>query len=239
MQMPLFPTWTDIVVRLLLTMIAGALMGFNRGAKGHAAGLRTTILVALAASIAMIQANILLPLDGKQPGSFAVMDLMRLPLGILTGVGFLGGGAILKKGGSITGLTTAATLWIATVIGLCFGGGQLGLGGISTAVGLITLWAMEWIDVRIRRDHNAVLIVATPPGSPTPGLDELLRPQGYRVRLRQQNRSLSLRNEEEIETRFDLTWKQTQNASTSLDFLAVVENICQVKSFELVAGGEH
>lgn len=54
MQMPLFPTWTDIVVRLLLTMIAGALMGFNRGAKGHAAGLRTTILVALAASIAMI-----------------------------------------------------------------------------------------------------------------------------------------------------------------------------------------
>jgi MgtC family len=73
MQMPLFPTWTDIVVRLLLTMIAGALMGFNRGAKGHAAGLRTTILVALAASIAMIQANILLPLDGKQPGSFAVM----------------------------------------------------------------------------------------------------------------------------------------------------------------------
>jgi putative Mg2+ transporter-C (MgtC) family protein len=168
--------------RLLLTMIAGALMGFNRGAKGHAAGLRTTILVALAASIAMIQANILLPLDGKQPGSFAVMDLMRLPLGILTGVGFLGGGAILKKGGSITGLTTAATLWIATVIGLCFGGGQLGLGAISTAVGMITLWAMEWIDVRIRRDHNAVLVVTAPPGSPTPGLDELLRPRGYRAR---------------------------------------------------------
>jgi putative Mg2+ transporter-C (MgtC) family protein len=239
MQMPLFPTWTDIVVRLLLTMIAGALMGFNRGAKGHAAGLRTTILVALAASIAMIQANILLPLDGKQPGSFAVMDLMRLPLGILTGVGFLGGGAILKKGGSITGLTTAATLWIATVIGLCFGGGQLGLGAISTAVGMITLWAMEWIDVRIRRDHNAVLVVTAPPGSPTPGLDELLRPRGYRARLRQQNRTLSLHNGEEIETRFDLTWKQTQDAPTSLDFLAVVENICHVKSFELVSGSEH
>ena len=53
---------------------------------------------------------------------------MRLPLGILTGVGFIGGGAILKKGGSITGVTTAATLWIATVIGLCLGGGQLALG---------------------------------------------------------------------------------------------------------------
>ena len=55
----------------------------------------------LAASVAMLQANILLSLGGKDSGSFAVMDLMRLPLGILTGVGFLDGGAILKKGGSI------------------------------------------------------------------------------------------------------------------------------------------
>jgi putative Mg2+ transporter-C (MgtC) family protein len=98
MQMPLFPTWNDIIVRLVLTIFAGALLGFNREARGHAAGLRTTILVALAASIAMIQANILLPLDGKQSSSFAVMDLMRLPLGILTGVGFLGGWRHPKEG---------------------------------------------------------------------------------------------------------------------------------------------
>ena len=90
-------------------MLAGAIIGLNRGARGHAAGFRTTILVALAASVAMIQANILLPLGGKQPDSFAVMDLMRLPLGVLTGVGFIGGGAILRKGGSITGVTTGAT----------------------------------------------------------------------------------------------------------------------------------
>jgi MgtC family len=68
-----------------------------------------------------------------------------------------GRAAILKKGGSITGLTTAATLWIATVVGLCFGGGQLGLGGISTAVGMITLWVMEWIDVRIPRATRIVV----------------------------------------------------------------------------------
>jgi putative Mg2+ transporter-C (MgtC) family protein len=236
MQMALFPTWTDIVVRLVLTMIAGALMGFNRGAKGQAAGLRTTILVSLAAAIAMIQANILLPLDGKQSDSFAVMDLMRLPLGILTGVGFLGGGAILKKGGSITGLTTAATLWIATVIGLCFGGGQLGLGGVSTIFGMLTLWAMEWIDVRIPRDHNAVLVVTTPLDAPAPSLDRVLEPQGYRARLRKRNRSLSLHNEEEVDTYFDLTWKQPEDAQTSVDFLAAVEAVCRVKSFEVVSG---
>jgi MgtC family len=52
---------------------------------------------------------------------------MRLPLGILTGVGFIGGGTILKRGDLVTGVTTAATLWLVTVIGLCFGGGQLAL----------------------------------------------------------------------------------------------------------------
>ena len=68
----------------------------------------------LAASLAMIPANILLPVNGKTPASFAVMDLMRLPLGILTGVGFIGGGAILKKRDLVNGVTTAATLWLVT-----------------------------------------------------------------------------------------------------------------------------
>lgn len=72
-------------------MIAGALLGLDRGARGQAAGLRTIILVALAAAIAMVQANILLPVDGKTSASFGVLDLMRLPLGVLTGVGFIGG----------------------------------------------------------------------------------------------------------------------------------------------------
>lgn len=115
--------------------MAGSIIGFKRGARGHAAGFRTTILVSLAASVAMIQTNILLSMEGKTPGSFAVMDLMRLPLGILTGVGFIGGGAILKKGDLVTGVTTAATLWLVTVIGLCLGGGQLALGAVTTLLG--------------------------------------------------------------------------------------------------------
>jgi putative Mg2+ transporter-C (MgtC) family protein len=72
----------------------------------------------------MIQANILLPMEGKTSNTFAVMDVMRLPLGVLTGVGFIGGGAILKKGDLVTGVTTAAALWLMTIIGLCLGGGR-------------------------------------------------------------------------------------------------------------------
>jgi putative Mg2+ transporter-C (MgtC) family protein len=93
-----YPTGSDIALRLLPTMLAGTIIGFNRGAKGQAVGLRTTILVDLAASVAMIQANVLLSAAGKTSDSFAEMDLMRLLPGILTGVGFIGGGAILKPG---------------------------------------------------------------------------------------------------------------------------------------------
>jgi uncharacterized membrane protein len=85
MDMPLHPSSSDTAIRLTLTMLAGTVIGFNRGARGRAAGFRTTILVGLAASVA-IQANILLSLIGKTAGSFAVMDLMRLPLGILMAV---------------------------------------------------------------------------------------------------------------------------------------------------------
>lgn len=230
MIMPLHPTWTDILIRLLLTIIAGAMIGYNREARGHAAGLRTTILVTLAASVAMIQANLLLPLDGKDSGSFAEMDLMRLPLGILTGVGFIGGGTILKKGNSVSGVTTAATLWIATVIGLCFGGGQLELGAAATAIGLFTLWAMMWIDVRIAHERHATLIVRTDPGTPVPELESLLQPLGYRVRLRQQNRVVTSRCDEEVEIHFDLSWKESDRAARSLDFVEPVEKVCRIQS---------
>ena len=63
--MPLYPTWQDIALRLALTVLAGAIIGIDRGVRGHVAGVRTMILVALAAALAMVQANILLPLGGK------------------------------------------------------------------------------------------------------------------------------------------------------------------------------
>src|SRR5262249_30997212 len=141
--MPLVVTWNDVVLRLASTFIACLVIGLNRGQHGHAAGLRTTILVGVAALVAMIQANVLLPTTGKETASFSVLDLMRLPLGILTGMGFIGGGAILKRGDLVIGVTTAATLWFITVIGLCFGGGQVALGAAATAICLAVLWGLK------------------------------------------------------------------------------------------------
>src|ERR1700727_806205 len=123
--MPLTIDWSQIAGRLFFTLLAGVLIGWNRGETGHPAGLRTTLLVCLAASIAMIEANLLLDTRGKPPDSFAVLDLAPFPLGILSGIGFIGAGAIMHRGNLVDGVTTAATLWFVTMIGLCFGGGQL------------------------------------------------------------------------------------------------------------------
>jgi putative Mg2+ transporter-C (MgtC) family protein len=153
--------WYEIAIRLLLTLLAGGLVGLNRTEHGRPAGLRTTMLVCLAASISMIQANLLMNTNGKPSDSFITLDLMRLPLGILTGVGFIGAGAILRKDDIVFGITTAATLWFVTVLGLCFGGGQLALGLIGLAVGLVVLWGLKWAEQHIRADHRATLAVTT------------------------------------------------------------------------------
>jgi putative Mg2+ transporter-C (MgtC) family protein len=151
--------WTDVALRLGLTILASMLIGYNRREHGKAAGMRTTLLVCLAASVSMLQVNALLPMAGRAPTSFVMNDLMRLPLGILTGVGFIGGGTILRRGSMIVGVTTAATLWLATVIGLCFGGGQIELGALGTAIGLFALWVLERVETRMRQQHAARLSI--------------------------------------------------------------------------------
>src|SRR6202167_4927539 len=157
--MPLALTWADIGLRVALTILAGAVLGYDRDVEGHPAGLRTMILVALAACLAMLQANWLMNSVGKTPDSFVVLDLMRLPLGILTGIGFIGGGAILKRGGDIAGLTTAAALLFVPVVGLCFGGGQDALGLVGSALGFAILRGLRLVELRMRQRRAAELML--------------------------------------------------------------------------------
>lgn len=232
MNMPLTPSWTDIAIRLALTMLAGAIIGLNRGARGHAAGFRTTILVTLAASVAMIQANLLLSLGGKTPESFSVMDLMRLPLGILTGVGFIGGGTIVRKGDLVTGVTTAATLWLVTVIGLCLGGGQLVLGMVATLLAVITLWILRWVDRVIPREHRArVTVTCDPSWRVLEDLPRVLRAVKCRARFQEQRLSEASQKADYL---FELFWRQPEDHEASLDLLVLIEKQFRVKSFELI-----
>jgi putative Mg2+ transporter-C (MgtC) family protein len=156
---------SDVVLRLMLTVVVGILIGFNRSEYGKA----TTLLVALAACVAMIEVNLLLNTNGRPPDSYMMNDSMRLPLGILTGVGFIGAGAILRRDNMVVGVTTAATLWLVTVIGLCIGGGQIELGLAATVLGWLALWGLRWIEDSMHHQFGtrfSIALNADGPGEP-------------------------------------------------------------------------
>jgi putative Mg2+ transporter-C (MgtC) family protein len=180
--MPLTLTWPEISIRLLCTLAAAGLIGLNRSEHGHAAGLRTSILVCLAACLAMVQVNLLLPLAGRSANSFVMNDLMRLPLGILSGMGFIGAGAIVRRDNLVVGVTTAATLWFLTVIGLCFGSGLTGLGIVGAALGALVLTGLKVLEDRMKQDRQATLLIVT--AFSGPGEDEIrsvLQAGGFRI----------------------------------------------------------
>lgn len=164
--MPTVVSWHEIAIRLLLTVLSAGAIGFNRDERGHSAGLRTNLLVALAACVAMIEANLLIHSAGKPSDSFVVMDIMRLPLGILSGIGFIGAGAIIKRGEMIVGVTTAATLWFVTVMGLCFGGGQNGLGLAAFGLGFAILTGLKKVESEMPKTQSATLRISVSPQGP-------------------------------------------------------------------------
>jgi MgtC family len=99
----------------------------------------------------------------------------------LSGIGFIGGGAILRRGDLVLGVTSAATIWLMTVIGLCFGGGQLGLGAIALA----TLWLMQYVEAAIVTGrHGTIAVTVSTAGSHEPVLFTLLAERGFKLRSR-------------------------------------------------------
>lgn len=243
--MPLHPTWQDIGLRLVLTLVAGAVIGFNRGTRGHAAGLRTTMLVGLAAAVSMIQANFLLSVVGKTAESFGLMDVMRLPLGILTGVGFIGAGTILRRGDLVTGVTTAATLWMMTMIGLCFGAGQLGVGLIATGLVVSTLWGFQWLDLRLPREQRALLVIEVSLdsiGTLASDLAKLIEPLGYRsgfVRQCRDDRRVDVQDVPRNRVAFEISWKRPEIEAAPLDLVKAIGACYSVVSFELRPQSRH
>ncbi|WP_250453991.1 MgtC/SapB family protein [Caballeronia sp. ATUFL_M2_KS44] len=216
--MPLILEWPDVCIRIVLAVVAGVLIGLNRGESGKVAGLRTTLLVCLAACLAMLQVNALLAQSGKTAQSLVELDLMRLPLGILSGVGFIGAGAILRKEGLVLGVTTAATLWFVTVVGLCFGGGQLALGGIGLALGIVVLWFMKAVEMRIPRDRQAELKIVYERGPfSMETLAESMRAYGCSLAAIAGSAGA---NGNRVEERFKVKWRAAPN---SLDVPPFVE----------------
>lgn len=221
-------TWGEIGLRLALTFFAGLIIGANRGEHGRPAGLRTTVLVCLTASCCMILANLLLPTKGRPWDAYTTMDVMRLPLGILTGMGFIGAGAILHKDNLVVGVTTAATLWFTTLMGFCFGVGQAGLGLAMLGLGIVVLWALEWVENNWKQRQEAVFTLRSVGEAPTS--EEVVRlaeAEGFRLSL------AGWKGGAESEWRsYRVWWHGTNRQSSPPKFLAEIRRRPGVRRVE-------
>src|SRR5439155_19109758 len=148
---PFVPSQADLVLRLLLASALAGLLGGERDPTDQPAGLRTHIPLGLgAAPFAVISAYGFETVVGS--GHQGVQaDPTRVASQIVVGIGFLGGGAIIKYGASIRGLTTAASLWVTAAVGTAVGIGQLALGSVTTAITLLALVGLRPLRRLIRR----------------------------------------------------------------------------------------
>lgn len=125
----------QILARLLLATLLGGLIGFEREARGRAAGFRTHILVCLGSALIMLTSMYIFEIyKGLAP-----VDPSRIAAQVITGIGFLGAGTILRWGATVRGLTTAASLWAVAGIGLAVGCGFYFAAVTSTILVVITL----------------------------------------------------------------------------------------------------
>src|SRR5258706_1598343 len=120
----------EMFLRLLMAFLAGFVVGWERERHGRPAGLRTNFLACVAAALAMMVSEVLFTQSAValNPAASWRPDPARLGAGILTGIGFLGAGTIMRLSNFVRGVTTAASLWFVTVLGLTFGSGLFSLG---------------------------------------------------------------------------------------------------------------
>ncbi len=140
----------SLMLRLLLAALAGGLVGIEREVRGRQAGWRTHMLVCIGSSLVMVVSSEVAILEWPHPEGTRV-DPSRIAYGVMTGIGFLGGGAIVKDGFTIRGLTTAAALWCVAAVGLASGLGLYTLSVMASAVILGVLWALNLLEKRLPR----------------------------------------------------------------------------------------
>jgi putative Mg2+ transporter-C (MgtC) family protein len=176
--------YAEMFLRLATAFLAGFIIGWERERHGRPAGLRTNILACVASAVAMVLSEILFARSDAESGSGSWRpDPARLGAGILTGIGFLGAGTILRHENVVWGVTTAASLWFVTVLGLAFGSGQLVLGFLGLGFAMVILYVLPQFEKHIESDRFAkVMVVTTLEGPSEEELQNQISALGVKVK---------------------------------------------------------
>jgi len=140
----------QVILRLVLTVFLSSLVGFERELRGRAAGLRTHVLMGLSSCLLMLVSIFV----AQGPGEGRMFDPGRIAAGVVTGIGILCAGTIIRFGTSVKGLTTAASLWAVAALGLAVGAGFYSAAWMTTALILITLFLLSRFRDKINREKK-------------------------------------------------------------------------------------
>jgi len=176
--------WLEVTLRLALAAVLGGAVGLERELREREAGLRTHLLVSVGAAVfTVVSAYGFSDFDYGARGGIT-LDPTRIAAQVVTGIGFLGAGAIIRQGLSVRGLTTAATLWVVAAIGMASGAGYYSVAVIGTAIVLFSLYPLRILAyravVRLRPEEGRLVVTLPPGASAAPILAELER-TGARV----------------------------------------------------------
>jgi putative Mg2+ transporter-C (MgtC) family protein len=177
--------------------VLGAAVGLERQLHAREAGLRTHLLVSVGAALfTIISAYGFHDVLESNSASLVRLDPSRIAAQIVTGIGFLGAGAIIRQGVSIRGLTTAATLWVVAAIGMAAGAGFYSAGVVGTALVLLALWPLRFVTreaMELVRPESSRLTVELRPGaSVTPLLAQLEHVHRFEVTDTDEHRVVQL-----------------------------------------------
>src|ERR671914_2420167 len=151
--------YLEMVFRIVAALAAGGLIGLERSHRGRPAGFRTHAIVCLASSLLMLVTVYELHWFPRESAARVIIDPTRMAQGIMTGIGFVGAGAIIKEGFTVRGLTTAASIWITAAIGILTGIGFYFAAVIGTVFALGTLSSFRWIEARMPTETYAIFMV--------------------------------------------------------------------------------
>ncbi len=174
--------WLGNILLILLSLVMAALcsglIGFEREYNGHAAGLRTHLMVAIGSALIMI-----ISIYGFSDAQFPNRDPARLAAQVVPGIGFLGAGTIIQTGTDVKGLTTATTIWVTMAIGLACGSGNFIIAISATAVALVCLIMLRRLERAMAR-RNPMLMIVVPSEQPVIR-DIILAANRYNIKIRE------------------------------------------------------
>jgi putative Mg2+ transporter-C (MgtC) family protein len=224
--LPTLPWW-EVIVRLGLASILGGAIGLERELREREAGLRTHLLVALGSALFTVVSAYGFHEFEFSRASGVTFDPTRIAAQIVTGIGFLGAGAIIRQGLAVRGLTTAASLWVVAAIGMAAGAGYYSAAAIATVLVIATLWPLRLLAyrlfVRLRPDSGRLLVQLPAGASAGAVVDEVER-AGARIESLEIGAEGDRRNVE-----IDVELPHDQPASAVVASIADLEGVLEVR----------